>query len=247
MDFIKSHSHIVHYPISDEFPLAKNVVFHEYIIHPNEYLFIPKNWFHWIFSEPETLSCHYVFESEQPETYSSNESDLFQMDIKSGKPFTGIGINHIPIHINDYYEKEQNELVYGIISSNNDVSPTRKVGNEDKFVFMDTIKNVLQYDSSYYKYIGKQVMSNQSKFYKQFQDINQIILTSSTYDYTPTIWCSLDKPVQSGLHFDYYSSLIYMITGTKRVLLAEPCSYSNLYVIESNLPHNKLPRYIPNT
>lgn len=238
--FTKSHSRIVHYPISDEFPLAKDVVFHEYIIEANEYLFIPKHWFHWIFSEPETLSCHYVFTSDRVEASSSNESDLFQMDVESGKPFRGVGLCEEPVSIYDYYQKEANEFVYGIISSNDDVSPLRKVGNEDKYVFMDTIKNVIQMDTSYYKYIGKQVMSRYSSFYETYKQMNQFISTTSLFSYVPTIWCSLDKPVQSGLHYDNYSSVVYMITGRKRVLLAEPASYPNLYVIESDSPHYRL-------
>jgi hypothetical protein len=233
--FIKSHSSIIHYPISDEFPLAKNVIFHEYIIKPNEYLFIPKKWFHWVFSEPETLSCHYVFYSDKGES-TLNESDLFQMDIESGKPFQGVGICDTLDTINDFYEKEQHQQIYGIISSNCDVSPMRKMGNEDKFICIDTIGNFMKIDSSYYKYIGKQEMSEQSTFYKKYKDINHFIPTTSIFSCVPTIWCSLDKPVQSGLHYDCYSSLIYVITGQKRVLLAEPSSYPNLYVIESGSP-----------
>ena len=68
----------------------------------------------------------------------------------------------------------------------------------------------------------------------KYSNINQII-DPNYYDnisYEPSVWFTLNKKVNSGLHNDSAPTLIYMIEGKKTIYLFAPNSYSNLYISE---------------
>ena len=227
------HSTIINYPIDYTlFPNAKNVIFHEYIITPKEYLFIPHHWFHWIFSEPYTVSSHYIFYNHNIKSHNDDQeeySDLFYNDIVDNQPFTGKSMKDLPFNINDLLTST---FKFRALCSNEyDVSPLKKQDSQHKYLKIDTISNLLKEskEKNIYAYVGKNSIDKTLDIYN---DMNNIIHSSYTYHYEPTLWFTIDKPVQSGLHFDSYSSLIYILSGQKKVLLAEPTHINNLYMHE---------------
>ena len=46
----------------------------------------------------------------------------------------------------------------------------------------------------------------------------------------PTIWISLDKKVNSGLHYDSTNRVLYVVEGSKKVILVHPNQGKNLYL-----------------
>ena len=57
---LNNHTLITSYPINyNIFPLAKKCKFIEINLNENEYISIPKNWMHWVFTEPYNFSMNY--------------------------------------------------------------------------------------------------------------------------------------------------------------------------------------------
>ena len=46
----------------------------------------------------------------------------------------------------------------------------------------------------------------------------------------PTLWINLDKRVNSGLHYDGTNRVLYVVEGSKKVILAHPSQKKNLYI-----------------
>lgn len=227
-----NHSKIVDYPIdTDLYPLAKDVIFHEYTLTPNQYLYIPVSWLHWIFTDPYTVSFHYVFK-ENVSYPDQDESDLFVEDIRSKQPFVGESFNFTPqsFPLDDFFKKNQHESFHATYSITSDVSPVQKIPSNPKIHTYEPLSFIMKKSSSYYSYAGRNNVNSSNPFFIPYLNVNRVIHSSHTIECLPTLWFSLDKKVQSGLHIDNISTLVYVMSGKKRVLLAEPMYQSKSYL-----------------
>ena len=226
-----NHSKISDYPIKmDQYPLAKDIQFREYTLLPNQYIYIPKSWLHWIFTEPHTVSFHYVFKED--DYYSDqDECDLFMDDIRSNVPFTGESLTSNTFRTDDFFKENQNEVFNVIYSSTWDTSPVEKIENKVKIEKKETLAQIMNSDASLFKYAGRNNVNPSNLYFIPYLDINRIIYSSYTFECLPTLWFSIDKKIHSGLHNDNISTLIYVVSGKKTVLLAEPKYKNNLYFI----------------
>jgi hypothetical protein len=238
-----AHSIINTYPIDkNKYPLTKNVSFTTYVIKQNEYLFIPDNWFHWIYTEPFTISIHYKsFNRFSANENNNEECDLFYSNVKSNEPFTGIGSIQEPFNVDDFFTQNSEYQVHAMYSTTEDVSPVTKTKDEEHSKYMK--QNKMSFfikeskETDYFIYMGMNKMSPELSIYHEYSNLNHIIPSLYEYNYTPYVWMNLNKRIHSGLHYDTYGSIVYVLSGQKKVLMADPSSYHNLYI--TNLPKSK--------
>jgi hypothetical protein len=223
-----SHSLIIDYPIDYErFPLAKNAKIYKVELNKNEYITIPKSWFHWVFSEPNTLAISY----EISYIHLATTSNVFYHSFKFNKPYKNTGnINNITY---DNFINSSLDFNYeAIFSQTNDCSPVIK-NDLTKYCYTSTLSNIISKNNStnYYTYISYNTINEKNILYK-LSNITTIIDKSNINDiiYKSNVWFTLDKTVNSGLHHDPYNNVIYVVDGKKTIYLFEPNAKSNLYI-----------------
>jgi hypothetical protein len=232
-----NHSVIKEYPINTEkFPLVKKVTFHEYILTENQYLFVPKLWYHWIFTDPYTLSYHYWCNEKKPSIPDIDYTDLFYDHVCKKEPFTGEGMYTNHFSIQDFMKENETHRV-NVFYSTEDFAPVLKEGqsNDMKFFRTKTIKDVTENKENVPMYCMYNKFSDMT-IYKD-EHINNIINSDINLSYLPTVWFTLNNSTDSGLHCDPGHSIIYVRSGKKRVLLANPKDRPYLYI--SSMPSIK--------
>jgi len=238
-----SHSIINKYPIdTNKYPLTKNVSFSTFVIKSNEYLFIPHNLFHWIYAELYTISVHYKsFNGFLSNETNKEECDLFYSNIKTKEPFIGTGTCNEPFNTNDFYKQNREYNVHAMYSTTEDVSPVSKTADEEHTKYMKYNKMSFfineSKDTDYYIYMGMNNMTPDLSIYQYYSNLNNIISSMYEYKYVPYVWMNLNKKIHSGLHYDTYGSLVYVLSGEKTVIMANPSEYNNLYL--TTLPKSK--------
>ena len=206
-----AHSFIDDFPINfSRFPLAEKVPFQVYDLGPNESLYIPSGWFHWVFTEPETLSvsCKYLDPSLPTE------------------PF----VQRFPtIHV-DYqtFMKEHGERpIQAVYNTNYDMSPVHKSEEDDKVLRMPSLKLAYEHSKAgpYYIYMFFELPNCPTDLDPVYEAWNH---------FSPTkfwmLWSSFTKPIHSGIHSDETAGNLLVLTGKKRVFLAPPSSKPDLYI-----------------
>ena len=222
-----NHSKIIDYPINKKlFPNADKVKFIELTLNKNEYVLIPKNWFHWVYTEPKTVAIS--FELRRLE---GNKNNILFEHIVKNKYFKNKGLLY-DINYNNFIDSILNEEVSALFSSTNDLSPVYK---NEYFKTFETnkLKNIILINNkfNYHTYLGAlDLTSNPSwdsfKVLSHFIDFgNDIII-----NYMPTLWINLDKRVNSGLHYDGSDRVLYVVEGQKKIMLAPPNEKENLYI-----------------
>jgi len=137
-----TQSIINRYPINyDEYPLAKNVPFQEYILEEQDYLYIPDKWFHWVFTDPYTLSFSYIINKSKSIIVEDNY-------IVENKPFKNKG-NGPLFNLDKFINDNNRSQVFCLSSTTNDVSSVLKNGFDDisKYTEQGTLDII--YASSY--------------------------------------------------------------------------------------------------
>ena len=56
------------------------------------------------------------------------------------------------------------------------------------------------------------------------------IINDRSFTYIPRLWFNFDKCVDSGLHYDKQDSILYVLTGRKKVLLSHPQFLQYIYL-----------------
>ena len=225
------HSNITNYPIDyNTFPLAKNCQIHKIELYKNQYLFMPKNWFHWIYTEPNTLSVHYKI-------YNINfidNNNNFYNSLKYSKPFFKAFNSKYNIKHMDFINKSLNHSYRAIFSETDDCIPVQK-DQTKKFFHLDNLANIIDinFTNNYHTYVGNNKI-DPDNIMNNFGFINDIIDNDyhNGIHYDPSVWFTLDKRVNSGLHCDTTPNLIYMVDGKKTIYLFSPSCYHNLYIKE---------------
>lgn len=232
------HSQISEFPIDlESFPLVKNCIMHKVVLTKNQYLFMPKNWFHWVFTEPNTLSIHYKINNIS--FGNKNDNDIYG-SLKNNLPFYKQNFLEFNIDYKKFIANSLDHSYRAIFSKTDDCIPVQK-NNAIKFFHSNTLANLIAISKkkNYHTYIGNQEIDSDNILNK-FSNINNII-DSNFYDnisYEPSVWFTLDKKVNSGLHCDITPNLMYVIEGKKIIYLFAPSCYPNLYINEYQLIKN---------
>lgn len=225
------HSSISDFPIDyNIFPLAKNCKMYTIQLTTNQYIFIPKFWHHWIYTEPNTLSIHY---------------DIKYINfIDKNNDFITSLINNIPFYklvdpidnitYNEFINNSLDDKYRSIFSEKNDCIPVQK-DNLLKFFYNTSLKNIINIskNKNYYTYIGHNVIDEQNILSK-YKNIDYIINPRylNKIIYNSSVWFTLDKKINSGLHSDPTNNVIYIIEGKKTIYLFNPNCKKNLYINE---------------
>ncbi len=228
------HSQITNFPIDFEaFPLVKNCTMHKVELTKGQYLFMPKNWFHWIFTEPESLSVHHKINNIN---FANTDNDFYN-SLKNNIPFYKKNYIECNVSYKDFISNSLEDTYRALFSTTEDCIPVQK-NNLKKFFHFNTLKNIIgiNFQNNFHTYIASQKVYK-NNILNEFSNIENIIDKKfyNNISYEPSVWLTLDKKVNSGLHCDTTPNLIYMIEGKKTIYLFSPDSYPNLYINEYEL------------
>jgi len=233
-----NHSIIIDYPIDyNKFPLAKKCEFMEIELNEGEYVFIPENVLHWVFTDPYTIALS--FSIKDIETNDIN--DNLYNKIKRKIPYKEKG-KKVSIDYKNFINTYQNENFTVLYSDGYDSSPVYKPYETcKKFFDNDKLINIIKKNKKYgyYSYVGQHKMKENFSFLKEIK--NFINIDDSLYlAYIPYLWLSINRPINSGLHSDAYDSLLYVLKGKKKVLLAKPNYEQYIYTSTlERIPHKE--------
>ena len=80
--------------------------------------------------------------------------------------------------------------------------------------------------------------------YNKYGSINNYLNMDIKYiKYNTFVWLSLDKQIQSGMHNDTDSKILYVLEGKKKVLLLPPSYINDIYLKKMDfIDMNELPK-----
>lgn len=221
-----SHSLIIDYPINYElFPLASDEKIYTVELNKNEYLLIPRFWFHWVYTEPNTIAVSYNIPYINCSLPDENQ---FYKSFKFSSPYKGISNNNI-INYNDFINSSLEHKYKAIISETNDCSPVIK-NKLKKYFYNNTLADIISKKKEDYVYIGNNNIYEDSLL-NQFSHITTIIDRKYYHGiyFKSSCWFTLDKVINSGLHHDDTDNIIYVLDGKKTIYLLPPDSKKNIY------------------
>ena len=227
-----THSLIINNPINYiNFSLSRYCKFIELELERNDCLFIPRGWFHWIITEPRTISVNYeIYKIE-----SKYENTLYN-NIKKNIPYTSKRTN-IDIKYDNIIDELIKNNFNGCMVSDGcgDHSPVLKPHSNinKKFDYKRSINNILCDKESKYNYIYviHQYTNNDIyNKYNKFPDIENNLKNSNNILYTSNLWFNFDKKIQMGIHYDEYDGILSVLDGKKKVFLAPPNEKCKLYL-----------------
>jgi hypothetical protein len=231
-----SHSKIYSYPPNPiEFPNFYNCKEQIYILNPGDMLYIPPQWFHWVFSYPEIDS-----KNRENIAISYNIYDLFNKNVYNefalGKPlkFTLDKENHsfLNLELNNIISCNLNHKFSTFVTTTNTIVPVKK--NLNHIYKNDlTFQNILNLHEK--EKFNINIGSNQ--IIPKMLDIKipHIIETSFlNNEIIPLLWINLlnnkNSYIETGLHYDITHNVLIQIKGTKVVRLFNPKYSKNLYL-----------------
>jgi len=220
--FQPNHSLITSYPINYySFPLAEKCKFIEIDLYDNEYLYIPKNWMHWVYTEPYNLSMNYFINY-----FNNNINNPFINNLKKKQPFKSKIDNIQDFNFKDYFKNNLENKFPIVFNTISHCAPVVKPNlNYKVFVKIMSIRECLGYEyKDYYKYIGQ---SNSNNLF--LDNLSNFINDTDNINYTPYIWINLDKKVNSGLHYDDRDNILINFIGKKKVFLGHPDDRQYMY------------------
>ena len=224
-----THSLIINNPINYiNFSLSRYCKFIELELERNDCLFIPRGWFHWIITEPRTISVNYeIYKIE-----SKHENTLYN-NLKKNIPYTSKRTN-----IDIKYDSIIDELIKNnftgcmVSDGYGDHSPVLKpyYNINKRFDYKKSIKNILcdkELKDNYVYIIHQRTSDDIYNKYNKFPDIEE---NSNNILYTSNLWFNFDKKIQMGIHYDDYDGILSVLDGKKKVLLAPPNEKCKLYL-----------------
>lgn len=226
-----SHSAIPTYPpnITDypDFYKCKEYLF---ILHPGDMLYIPSNWFHWVFSYPDekqNIAISYSVSNFSGTIYNEfqfKKPYKFHLD-KTELPF----FNHTFDTFKNLYP---NHKIKTLVSNKNILVPVKKSSiKSHKLIKLSLTFNEMEQlmqKNTHNIYMGQ---NNSLQQYNPPECLSRGFPNSK---YTCNQWLALFKDnteyIDSGLHYDRTHGILIQIKGTKLVRLFKPQDYNNLYV-----------------
>ena len=222
---------IIDNPINyTDYSLSKYCKFIELELEKNDCLFIPKGWFHWITTEPRTLSVNYEIQHIE-----SKYENTFYNNLKKKIPFA-FKRDNINIKYDDIIDKLLKKDFSGCIISDSyiDHSPVVKPYQNFKKRFVHRKISDILYNKEFindYMYITHETTTDDIyNKYSIFPNIKNDIINYNNILYTANLWINFDKKIQMGLHNDPQDSILSILDGKKKILLASPNEKSKLYL-----------------
>jgi hypothetical protein len=201
------------------YPFASKLKFIEIDLHKNEYLLIPSRWVHWVITEPATIGLSFEIMK-----YQGSEDNIIYNSIKNNKPYKGRGINSTFNFTN--FVNENKETKFRILfSQTDDCSPVIK-NDKYKYFKNETIDRAfieVQKKKSY-AYAGGIITDSGDYPLENYIDKGKNLLM----DYYSQLWFTLDKKIQSGMHWDSDNKFLLVLQGKKKVLLLPPEDIPNI-------------------
>jgi hypothetical protein len=209
-----------------EFPLSKKYKTLKIKLIAGQYLFIPSNWTHWVFTEPNSISISYSI-NKMDINYNDDENKLFNSIIQK-KPFIG-KCNKYQINYDDYLKDNKNKIFKYVKSDNKEVSPVDKqYVTQNKYFCNDKLDYIINNFKDKYKYISHDIDNNEESNKYDIPNFNNI-LNSIKFNTEISIWINFDKKIDSGNHYDECDNIIYLLTGEKTIYLSPPGFNKYLY------------------
>ena len=201
------------YPDRNKFPKYYNAKKIEFTICAGQKLFIPRGWFHWVFSETDgeelNVAVNYWYNSN-----NWNVGDEYTSDLPIKSSFNTRDINYVDMLRN---------------------CPTDMYVSSTNMNFVSTPRIMHQFPDSNYS----RSRTTFDMFYSMKDKKSYIMeLRDRRLDeYAPpykeplidAMWWVNWGGITSGLHFDNWDNWLCQISGKKRVILFAPNEYDNLY------------------
>lgn len=219
------HSLITSYPpnpiLYPNFYKCKELTF---ILNPGDMIFIPKGWFHWVFSYPdnsENIAISYAI---------LEDNNHINGDFKNLKPFiTKLSIDEQPLkdYSFDSFVKLYPMDKLEVFKSKKDIIIPVHKKKSSCIKDVLTFKEMKSQNRQFNLYVGQ----NDTLKCPSIPNIISNNFPNSTMKYF--YWISLFKKtanyIDSGLHYDNYHSLLTQVKGKKLVKLYAPHNIHNLY------------------
>lgn len=235
------------YSIIDErnnlqnYKLFNNSKFLEIVLNKNEYLYIPSNWPHWVFTKENTLAFSYSIEIHNEK---KNNNKLLQ-NISKKIPYYNKLKNFEYEYNNFILNNLENKFnfCYGnsfditAVNKRNVIKKTEYLMNihneiiENKFIYYSPSTTI--FDSIDGEFIN---FKNQ-EFLKEipnFSDINNYC----DINYHIKSWFNFYNSLSSGLHFDDVDNILLVLDGQKIVYLSHPKNKKYLYIVPNKYIKN---------
>lgn len=221
-----NHSLIISYPINYyKFPLAEHCQFIEIDLNENEYVFIPANWMHWVFTEPYNISMNYFITNIN--YFKMNNDNFLSQNINKKIPFKGEVQNKLNLSYKDFLSKNLDNKFKFVYSTTSHCVPIKKPGYTNITYFKyNSLRDFLTSDyKKFFTYIPQNFINDTylNKLENFIADIDDKI------NYEPSIWINFDKNINSGLHYDDDNNIIINFVGKKKILLAKPDDRKYMY------------------
>jgi len=249
---LNNHSLIVDYQIdTNKFPLAKKCKFIKAVIKENQYLYIPKKWFHLVITEPDTVALSFEIMN-----IDGNTNNFFYKYYKNKIPFKRNG-NKFKFDYENFIKKSMDRKFRVIHSNSYEVAPVIKNEYQKKYYTVQILSDIIKgkNNDEYLHIISNELDDiNNYREITDFINFDQEIInkySNNLFEYNfddkfkeydkdvkinfiKSIWMSFDKPINSGLHYDDYDNFLYVLHGKKTVYLSSPENYDNLYIKSLN-------------
>lgn len=234
--FMYNHSEIIDFPFdTDRYQNFKNIQFLEYNLNKGDYLLMPPNWTHWVFTDPNTVALS--FDIKNGKVKGRKKEDILMDFIIKKEPYQGKG-KELDFDYKEVLQKLYSKRYHTIFSETTDTSPVYKNDSIKYFKFLNIpeIHDEIN-ETNLYSYTGGTPVDEAVEFkdIRNFIDIGENVYL----DYEPSIWISFDKKIQSGMHFDSSIKLLYVLDGRKKVLLLPPNLSDKLYFRQLKRVHTK--------
>ncbi len=189
----------------------------EYILNKGDYLYIPKNWWHWVVSFSDK------------DNYSFSLNHWFAKTLNNNKPYIGKFIEENENkNILNLFENEIKKNNYKLklwcdgyeqIEKETTLSNFIKNKNDYKHCYMLTLQA--------YDFVKDNVKNN--NFFEEFKKNIPIPDIIKNEDIKNTNFWLNNGNIESGLHYDEHDGLLCVLSGKKIVTLFPPSDSKYLY------------------
>lgn len=233
MQLSETHSLLNPFDEIYKFRLSKKCKFIEIILKKGDYLFIPRGWYHCVETKEKTIALNYCFILKK----NNNKSNNLLSSVEKNKPYKN-SCKIIDIEYDDFINKyyTDDNLKSFAIGSNKHISVIKRPYYEVNKFENISLDEALQDEKINSKYIYKGRTYNKDEkrleILSKTLNFNNILENAEIEDLSRSnsIWFSLNREINSGLHYDIEDNILYVITGEKRILLACPLNNKYLYL-----------------
>lgn len=225
MTLFTSHSVIPSFPPNvNKFPNFYNAKEIVYVLKPGDALYIPKDWFHWVFSYPDSNSENIAFSYRVNNTKDTSIYNEFSLK----KPYT-FYIKTKQMSIKDF---DQSDETFNVFRSKSNVIVPVDKGDKNSKLSVDkmTITEMLN-ETRHNVYLAQTTIQNLQP--PQFLSKGFSNATFTCFNWLAK-FAKKNNFIDSGLHYDNYHGILIQVSGTKVVRLYKPSDAKNMYLSPMN-------------